>query len=58
MKKTAYKVRGDGDADEEEKGEELRELDEYVGVIAKQTELFSTFDADEIFTTLKEFGES
>lgn len=39
------KVRGD---DEEEK-EGARELEEYVRVIEKKTELFSTFDADDIF---------
>ena len=40
------KVRGDGD---EEEKEAVRELEEYVRVIEKKTELFSTFEADDIF---------
>ena len=38
-------------------GEEEIELEQYVGLVQKQTELFSTFDADTVFTALKEFAE-
>jgi hypothetical protein len=45
-----------GEDDEEQKGE--RYLDEYVRVVEKQNELFSTFDADTIYNTLKELAEN
>lgn len=51
------KVRGDGDGGEEEQKEQVRELEEYVRIIEKKTELFSTFDADDIFQALLEHAE-
>ena len=45
-----------GDDEEEEKGS-VRELEEYVRIIEKKTELFSTFDADDIFQALLEHAE-
>mmetsp|Transcript_27432 Transcript_27432/g.20579 ORF Transcript_27432/g.20579 Transcript_27432/m.20579 type:complete len:123 (-) Transcript_27432:77-445(-) len=55
--KKGYKVVKRGEGDEEEKGVE-REMEEYVRIIEKKTEFFSTFDVEDIFQSLVELGES
>jgi len=50
--KKVYKTvkRGEDNGQEESKGEEVtREIEEYVRMIEKKTELFSTFEAEDIF---------
>jgi len=49
--------RGDGEG-EESKFEEVqkKELEEYVRIVHKNTEFFSTYDADTLFTVLAEYS--
>lgn len=57
--KQAYKNRGEGDEEEEENKFEVdkeRKIEDYVRVVQKQTEMFSTFDADVLFQTLQELA--
>jgi hypothetical protein len=51
--------RGEGDEESKiDEGHFERLLDEYVGVISKKTEMFSTYSADEIFEVLDELANA
>lgn len=58
--KQAYKNRGEGEGEEEEENkfelDQGRKIEDYVRIVHKQTELFSTFEPDVIFQTLQEFA--
>jgi len=58
--RAGYRGAHRGDGEEEEKFEEniqKKELDEYVRIVHKNTEFFSTYDADTLFTILAEYAQ-
>jgi len=52
------KDRSDKDEIEENKGGDVRVMEDYVPVLKKQTELFSTEDPEEVWSALMELAHS
>ena len=63
MGRRAYKGahRGDDDGEEEKKfdfANAERAIEEYLPIVAKNTQFFSTYDADTLLATLAEYANS
>ncbi len=57
-RKTKGYHRGDGQEEGKEDEEEARQIDEYVRIVHKNTELFSTCDPDSLLDCLVDYAEN